>query len=132
MALQYCHISIRAVRKGVVDIEQNESSKWVQIDTVPLIWCMGRGTEGLWRKREEFEVEDNGIAIHTQVRRLVKPPTMREWRLHREIAMGLAVFVVQGRKMVQSLTENGITAAGVWYRVEAFPNTGPDSSCQLY
>jgi hypothetical protein len=36
-----------------------------------------------------------------------------------------------GSRLAQILIKKGIKAAGVWYRVEAFTNAGPDSRCEL-
>ena len=50
MALQYHDIIITAARtvdKGVVDVEENESWERPKIHAVPLVWDMGKGTEGL-------------------------------------------------------------------------------------
>jgi len=41
---------------------------------------MGKGTEGLQKMREEFEVENEGIVIPTQVRWLVNPWAIMERR----------------------------------------------------
>jgi len=120
MALQYCDIIITAARtvgKGVVDVEDNDSWERATIYAVPLVRYMGKGTEGLQKMREEFEVENEGIAIPAQVRWLANPRTVRERRQNGEIAASLVVFVVKGNKVAQSLVKKGIKAAGVWYRV---------------
>ena len=121
MALQYRDIIItaaRTVNKGVVDVEENESWERLKIHAVPLIRYMGKGTEGLRKMREEFEAENEGIVIRTQVRRLANPRTIRERRQKGEIAASSVVFVVKESKVAQSLVNKGIKAAGVWYRVE--------------
>jgi hypothetical protein len=134
MALQYRDIIITAARtvdKGVVDVEENESWERLKIHAVPLIRYMGKGTEGLQKMREEFEAENEGIVIPTQVRWLANPRTIRERRQNGEIAASSVVFVVKGSKVAQSLVKKGIKAAGVWYRVETYTNEGPDSRCEL-
>jgi len=50
MALQYHNIFItvvRAVDKGLVDVEENEYRERLKIHPVPVIRYMGNGTEGL-------------------------------------------------------------------------------------
>jgi len=134
MALQYGDIIITAVRtvdRGVVDVEENETRERRKIHAVPHVRYMGKGTEGLQRMREEFEAETEGIAIPTQVRWVANPHTIRERRQNGEIASSLVVFVVKGSRLAQSLIEKGFKAAGVWYRVKAFTNAGPDSRCEL-
>jgi len=133
-ARQYCDIIITAARsvdKGVVDVEENESWDRRKIHAVPLIRYMGKSTEGLQKMREEFEAENEGIVIPTQVRWLANPRTIRERRQNGEIAVASVVFVVKGSKIAQSLVKNGIKVVGVWYRVETYTNEGPDSRCEL-
>jgi hypothetical protein len=43
----------------------------------------------------------------------------------------LVVFVVKGSRLAQRVIKKGIKAAGVWNRVEAFTNVGPDCRCEL-
>ena len=92
---------------------------------------MGKCTEGQQMMREEFEAENEGIVIPTQVRWLANPSTIRERWQNGEIAASSVVFVVQGCKIAQSLVKKGIKAARVWYRVETYTNEGPDSRCEL-
>jgi len=50
MALQYSDIIIAAamtVDKGVIDIEENVCWERMMLHLVPLVWYMGKGTEGL-------------------------------------------------------------------------------------
>ena len=134
MAMRYRDIIILAVRtvdRGVVDVEENETWERLKIHAVPLVRYMGTGTERLQKMREEFEADNESIAIPTQVRWLAKPCTIRERRQNGEIAASSVVFVVKGSRLAQSLIKKGIKAAGVWYRVEAFTNAGPDSRCEL-
>jgi len=134
MAMQYCDIIITAVRtvhRGVMDVEGNETWERLKIHAVPVVRYMGKGTEGLQKMRQEFEAENEGIAIPTQVRWLANPRTIRESKQNREIAASSVVFVVKGSRMAQRMIKKGIKAAGVWYRVEAFRNAGPDSRCEL-
>jgi hypothetical protein len=134
MALQYHDIIITVVRtvaKGVVDVEENESWERLKIHVVPLVRYMGKGTEGLQKMQEEFEAENEGVAIPGQVWWLANPRTIRDRRQNGEIAASSVVFVVKGNKGAQRLVKKGITWAGEWYRVEAFTNPGPDSRCEL-
>jgi hypothetical protein len=134
MAMQYCDIIITAGRtmdRGVEDVQEHEIWERLQVHAVPLMRYMGKGKEGLQKMREEFEVENKGIAIPTVVQWMANPPTNRERRQNREITALSVVFVVKGSMLAKSLIKKGIKAAGVWYRVEAFTNGGPDSRCQL-
>jgi hypothetical protein len=57
MALHYRDIMIKTawtVDQGVVDVKVNESWKRLKINTVPLIWYIGKGTEVLQKMREEL------------------------------------------------------------------------------
>jgi len=70
MAMQYRDIIITAARtvdRGVVDVDENETWERLKIHAVPLMRYMGKGTEGLQKMQEEFEAENEGIAIPTQV-----------------------------------------------------------------
>jgi len=132
--MQYHDIIITAARtvsRGVVDVEENETCERLKIHAVPLVRYMGKDTEGLLKMREKFEAENKGIAIPTQVRWLANPRTIRERRQNGEITTSSVVLVVKGSRLVQSLIKKGIKAAGVWYRVEAFTNAGPDCRCAL-
>jgi len=134
MAMRYRDVIITAARtvdRGVVDVEENETWERLKNHAVPLERYMGKGTEGLQKMREEDKAENEGIAIPAQVRWLANPRTIRERRQNGEIAASSVVFVVKGNKVPQSLIKKGIKAAGVWYRVEAFTNAGPDSRCEL-
>jgi len=77
--------------------------------------------------REEFEAENEGVAILTQVLWLANPCTSREWRQNGEIDASLVVFVIKGNKIAQRFVKKGIKAAGLWYRVEMYTDAGPDS-----
>jgi len=98
---------------------------------VPPVQNIGEGTEGLQKTREEFEVENEGVAIPAQVRWLANPHIMRERRQNGEIASSSIVFVVEQNKLAQRSVIMGIKAARVCYRVETYMNTGPDSRCEL-
>jgi hypothetical protein len=116
MAMQYRDIIITAARtvdRGVVDVKENEAWERLKIHAVPLVQYMGNCTEGLQKMREAVEVENEGIAIPTQVRWLVNPCTIRERRQNGKIAASSVVFVVKGSRLVQNLIKNGIKAAGV-------------------
>jgi len=47
------------------------------------------------------------------------------------MAASLVVFVLKRPKAGQNIIKMGIKAAGVWYRVKAFTNAGPDTRCEL-
>jgi hypothetical protein len=76
-------------------------------------------------------VENEGVAIPTQVQWLVNPRTIRERRQNGEIMASLGVFVIKGNTVEQSLINKGINAVGVWDRAKAFTNVGPDTRCEL-
>jgi len=121
MAVQYRDIIITAARtvdKGVVEVQKNESWERLKFHAVTPLRYMGKGTEGLQKMREEFEAENYGIVIPTEVKWLAKRHTISERRQNGEIAVSSVVFVVKGSKVAQSLVKKGIKAAGVWYRVE--------------
>jgi len=83
MAMWYCDIIITAARpgdRGVVDVKDNETWERLKIHTVPLVQYMGKGTDGLQQMREEFDAENKGIAIPTQVQWWANPHTIRERR----------------------------------------------------
>jgi hypothetical protein len=54
---------------------------------------MGNNTEGLQKMRQEFEPENEGIAIPTQVRWLANPRTIRERRQNGDIVVSSVVFL---------------------------------------
>jgi hypothetical protein len=121
----------RTVAKGVVDVQETECLQWLKIHAVPVTCDIGKGTDGMHKMREEFEAENEGIVIHTQVRCLPNPRTIRERRENGEVAEPLEFFVVKGSHVAQILVTNGINAAGVCYRVETYTNEAPDSRGEL-
>jgi len=134
MAPQNCYIIIteaRKVNKEVVDMEGTESWLRLKIDTVPLIRCMGKGTERFQKMRDDFDVGNEGDVIWTQVRQLTNAHSIQERRPNRGIAASCVVFVVKGHNVPQSSVKKGIKATGVWYQVKTYPNAGPDSKCEL-
>ena len=134
MAIWYCDIIIMTVKtdnRAVVDAEENETWDSLKIYPVPFVRYMGKGTQDLQKFRDEFEAENKGIVIPTQVRWLANPSTIRQRRQNGEIAASLVVFVVKGTRLAERLIKKGIKAAGVWYHVMAFTNTGTGSRCEL-
>jgi hypothetical protein len=75
------------------------------------MWYMETGTNGLQKMWEEFEAENEGIPIPTQVQWLVNSYTMRERRQNGEIATSSVLFVVNESKLTQSLIKKGIQVA---------------------
>jgi hypothetical protein len=94
---------VRTVDGRVVDVEQNETLERLGIHAVPLVQYMTKGTEGLQTLREEFEAENKGIAIHSQVRWLANPRIIRESGENRAIARSLEGFVIMRNKVARSL-----------------------------
>jgi hypothetical protein len=60
-----------------------------------------------------------------------EPPNISERRQNGEIAASSVVFVVKGSNVAKGLVKKGIEAAGMWYQVETYMNTDPDSRCEL-
>jgi hypothetical protein len=81
--------------------------------------------------REEFEAENDGIAIPTQILWRANPRTIRRRSQNGEIAGSLVVFVVKGSRLAHSLIKKGIKAAELLDHVAAFTNAGRDSRCEL-
>ena len=69
--------------------------------------------------------------ICTGVSQLANANSFRERRPNGGIAASLVVFFVKGHNVAQSVVNNGIKAAGVWYQVKTYPNAGPDSKWEL-
>ena len=92
---------------------------------------MGKDTEGLEKIQEEFETENERIVMLTQVMGQVNSSTIRERRQNGEIATSSVVFVAMGSTVASSLAKKDLKAAGVWSRVEVYPNKEPDSRCEL-
>jgi len=78
-----------------VDVEENESWQRLKFHPVPLIQYMGKGAEGLQKMREEFDAENEGVVIPTQVRWLANTRTIRKRRQNGEIAASSVVFVIK-------------------------------------
>jgi hypothetical protein len=57
----------RTVDRGVLDVEVTTPWQRLKIHAVPLVWYMEKTIEGLSKIREEFEEENEGIPIPTQV-----------------------------------------------------------------
>jgi hypothetical protein len=105
--------ALRTVDKGVMYVEENESWEMIRILAIPLVRYMGKGTEILQKIRVEFEVDNKGIAITTQIRWLANRHTIREMRQNRVIVASSVVFVVKGNNVAKSLLNKGIKAVGV-------------------
>jgi len=88
--------------------------------------------EALQNLREDSDVANKGIVIPTEVRRIANPIAIRKRRQNREIAVSSVISDVKGSKGAQTLVKKGIEAAGVWYPVETYTSTGPDSWCKIY
>ena len=117
MAMRYCNVIItagRTVDRGVMDVEEKKTWERVMIHAVPLVRYIRIGTAGSQKMREEFEAQNEGIAIPTQAQWLENPRIIRERRQKCEISATSVVFVVMGSKVAQSLIKQGIKA-GVWY-----------------
>jgi len=130
MALAYHDVIITAahtVDNGVIDVEENESLGRLRIHAVPHVRNMGKGTVGLQKMWGEIHGENERVVIPVQVRWLANPHSIRERRQSGEFSAWSVVFVVKGNLVARKLVKEGIEAAGVWYRVEPFTNTGPDS-----
>jgi len=134
IALLYRDIIVpvaRMVNNGVEDFEESESWVRLQIQIVLVLRYMGKVTDGIQQMGEQLGAENAGIVIHTQLRWLANPSTIRERRKNRVIAASLVVFVVKGSKVAQRSVNTGMKAAGVWYRVRTYTNLGPESRCEL-
>jgi hypothetical protein len=95
MALRYRDIIITAVTavcNGVVDSQQKECWERLKSHAVPLLQCMGKGTDGLQMMRKEFEAEDEGVTIPTQFQWIANPRTIREARQYRGITVSSVVL----------------------------------------
>jgi hypothetical protein len=55
------------LEERLLDVQEHETWDSLKIHEVPLVHYMGKGTEGLQKRREEFEAENKGVAIPTQV-----------------------------------------------------------------
>jgi len=121
----------RTVDKEVVDIEDIESCEMSKLHVVPLIGYKGKCTEGLQKMGTQFDVENEGIGVPTQVRWLANSCTTRERRQNAEISVSSVVLVVTGSNVVHRLGNTGIKAAGKWYWVETYRNAGSDSQYYL-
>jgi hypothetical protein len=80
---------------------------------------------------EEFEVENEGIMIPTQVHWLVNPRTSWKTMQNGEIDALSVVLVVEGSKVAQGLLQKGIKMAVVWDQVETYKSQSPDTGCEL-
>jgi hypothetical protein len=115
------------VEKGIIDVEENQSWERLTIDTVRVVSYMGKDTEGLQQVREEIKAENEGLAIPAQVSWLSNPHTIKEREQRGTIKASSVVFVVKGKKVAQRIVNKGVTAAGLWYKVEPYTSAGPDT-----
>jgi len=102
--MQYSDIITTAARtfdKGVVDVEEDRTWHRLKIHAVTLVWYIRQGTEGLQKMPEEFEAENKGIKVPTQVQWLANPRTINEGRQNGEITTSSVVFVVKWSKAAQ-------------------------------
>jgi len=83
---------------------------------------MGRGRRSLQKLREEWEAENMGIVIPTQVQWLESTHTIRKKRQNGEIAASFVVFVEKRNNLAQSWMKKGINVAKVGNQVEVFTN----------
>jgi len=96
MAMRYRVIistAAKTVDKGVVEVEENETWERLKIHAVPLVRYMGNGTDGLQKMGQQFEAENKGVVIPTQVRWLATPRTNMERRQNGEITASSVVIV---------------------------------------
>jgi hypothetical protein len=115
MVMRYHDSIITAARtfdRGVVDVEQHETWEMLKIHAVPVVRYVGTATKGLLKMQEEFEAENEGIAIPTPVQWRVNPNTSREGRQNGEIAVSSVVIVIKGNRLAQSVIGKGINAEG--------------------
>jgi hypothetical protein len=115
MAVQYPDIIItaaRTVKKGVIDVEENEPLERRKIHAVPLVRYMGRGTAGLQKIQEEYFAENEGVTIPSQAQWLANPRDIRERRQNADITAPFVVFVVNGCKVAKRFVKKGIKTAG--------------------
>jgi hypothetical protein len=105
----------RTVDNRFIDVEESGLWEMLKIHTVHLVRYMWKGTEGLQKMQNEFEAENEGIVIPSQLRWLANPRTMRERRQNGVIATSTVVFVIKWSKVAQSLIEKGIKEAEVQY-----------------
>jgi len=134
MAMRYRDIIITAAKsvyRGVVDVAQNESCERIKIHTFRLVRYIAKCIESLQMTREGYEAENEGIAIATQVLRLVTLRTIKKRRQNGEIASSSVVSVRMGSRLAPILIQKGIKATGVWDHFVAFTNAGRDSRCEL-
>jgi len=66
-----------------------------------------------------------------QVRWLLNLHTIKGMEQRGEHKASLVVFVVKEKTVGQRVVTNGVTAAGVRYKVEPYTNVGPDNLCEL-
>jgi len=63
-----------------VEVEGNETWGRLKFHAVPLVRYIGQCTDGLQKLQEEFEAENEGIVIPTQVQWFPNPLTISERR----------------------------------------------------
>jgi len=124
-------MAARSVDKAIIDVEGNKSWERLKIDSVPLVWYMGKGTEGLQMMRDEIKAQNEGVTIPAQVRWQLNTRTIKERERRGEIQASSVVFIVKGKKLAERLVSKGVTAAGVRYKVEWNTKVRPDSLCEL-
>jgi hypothetical protein len=110
ITLQYCNIGIPAARtvdNCVIHVNANESWERVKIHVGPLLHYKGKGIEGLQKMREEFEAENERIAIPTNVGYLANLGTTRQRRQNGKIAVSSVVFGIKGNKVEQRWVQKG-------------------------
>jgi hypothetical protein len=79
----------------------------------------------------QFEVENEGTVIPTNVRWLANTRTNRQRRQNGEIAASSVVFVVNGSMVAQRVVKKGMKAADIWYRVKMHTTKPPHTRCEL-
>jgi len=81
--------------------------------------------EGLQKLCEEFEAENEGVTIPTQVRWLADPQAISERRLNGEIAASLVAVVVNGEQDGKGLGQEGHQGGGSVVPSESVSERGP-------
>ena len=96
---------------------------------IPLARCIGRGTGGLEKLRDEIQSQNEGFVIPMSVIWLGCLPDIRERAETNRIVALLIIFMAKGEKLANRIIWDGFRILNRHYRVETFIEARPDTIC---
>ena len=118
----------RSVLGEASDLVPQQKRRWVKIQNISLVRCMGKMAGGLCLLREELEAENSGVSIPADIRWLSRAKTQARYQEFRG-GTSSVVAVVLGGATFSRIYRSGVHLFGRRYEAEAFEEARPDAFC---